>query len=225
MNLSQDDQAMKENHVSRQALTIPHADIRLLITYEQYFSILCVSVQAANQNALRWPASNLQLRFLRQNRALQSVVFARRHRQPSQSQWKLWRQRRLHQRQRQALARPGLPTNVQPRNAGRQHHLPTSLRGVLRQRGGRLSDQVRVHAERHSQEAVPRVRRHRLRVPLWGGLLWGLQSLFQKDNTRYFPTHPRIIIISVISPVIWVFPLICAFSYRTKSLSQHLVAS
>lgn len=157
----------------------------LYIYWLQLSPCVCF-IQVVNQNALWGPTPVLKLWFLRQNRAFQSFFLTSRHRQSPQSQRQLRRQRRLHQRQRQTLTRPRLPANVQPKHAWRWRGLPKTLRGVLWRRCRRFANQVRVHAQRHSQEAVPGVWRHRLRVPLRGGLLWGLQSLFQKDDTRYF---------------------------------------
>lgn len=159
-----------------------------------FFPALMCVVQAVTQNALWGPTSVLQLWFLRQNRAFQSFLLPGGHRQSPQSQWQLWRQWWLHQRQR-TPSRPGLTSHVQPGHAGRRRFLPPPLRGLLRRHGWWLDNQVRVHAQCHSQEVVPGVRWHCLRLPLRRGLLWGLQSLFQKDDTRYFPPPPLLFVI------------------------------
>lgn len=57
--------------------------------------------------------------------------------------------------------------------------LSTSIEKVW---GGRKPCEVWIHAGHSGQAAVSGVRRRGLRLPLWCGLLWGLQGLLQEDH-------------------------------------------
>lgn len=160
-----------------------HYYLNYLLTVFTFFSCFLWTlllnrshVQAAEQNGCWWTASALQLWVLHKDRAIQSV-FGHRHRQPPQPQWQLGCQRRLCQHHEQPLQRPGLSTYVHPQWAWRRH-LPQTLWWLLQHHHGGLIHKVRIHVELPPQEAVPGLWRYSLGVSLWGGLLWGLQSLF-----------------------------------------------
>lgn len=142
--------------------------------------------QAVEQDG-RWGAAPaLQLWLIHKDRAVQSVLTGG-HGQPPKSRGTFRRQWRLRQCHSQPLQRPWLSAHV---HAGRTsrcsgERLPQALWRLLQHVAWRLGpNQVRVHAQLHPQTAVSGMRRHRFWLPLWRGLLRGLQSLLQKDHTR-----------------------------------------
>lgn len=61
---------------------------------------------------------------------------------------------------------------------------------------------MRVHVEFDTQEAVSGVRRHCIGVPLWSGIMRGLQGLLQTHNPRLAPS---------LTSCVYFLPLSCLY--------------
>lgn len=141
---------------------------------------LQASLQNVKQRSTHW----FQLFVVHQDGTVEPRLPDGQH-QPPQPRWLLRRQRELQFHHEWPSERAGLasPLPLGP-GARRQRAGQETLRWLLQHHRRRLADQVRIHAQLHAQETVFGVRWHCIRVPLWSGLLRGLQGFLQEDNSR-----------------------------------------
>lgn len=148
------------------------------------FSLIPFTIQASLQNVKQGSTHWFQLCVIYQNGTLEPRLFDGQHQSP-QPWWLLRRQWELqfNHEWTPEWARFTTALSFCPR-ACREWPCQEIIWRLLQYHRWRFADQVWIHAELHAQKTVFGVWWHCVRVPLWGGFMWGLQGFLQENNSR-----------------------------------------